>query len=151
MEWPIEVDIDKRKPESKLSPIRDGAFHDISVYTKGRVLVEGTEESRIERVSFRNILLRMTGYENIQKVKKLNRGTTQDVKGLADYGPTPRSMIFAFTKGLLLEGIATEWPAREGSARPPIAQPSSATISRTYSSPTSRAAHHCLGRAPFAS
>jgi hypothetical protein len=111
VEWPIEVDIDKRTPQSKLSHIRDVAFSDITMYTKGRVLVEGTGDSPIERVSFRNILVRVPGYENIQKVKKLNGGTTQDVKGLPDYGPTPAAMIFAFTKGLWLDGIATEWPA----------------------------------------
>ena len=111
VEWPIEIDIDKRTPESRLSRIRDLAFSGITMYTKGRVLVEGVPESPIERVSFRDVLLRVTGYENIQKVKKLNGGTTENVKGLPDYGPTPAALIFAFTKGLTLDGIVTEWPA----------------------------------------
>jgi hypothetical protein len=110
VECPIEVDIDKRTPESRLSRIRDIEFSDVTMYTKGRVLVEGTAESPLERIGFHNILLRVTGYEDIRKVRKLNGGTTQNVKGLPDYGPTPAAMISAFTKGLTLDGIVTEWP-----------------------------------------
>jgi hypothetical protein len=109
--WPIEVDIDKRTPESRLSHIRDIAFSDIGIYTKGRVLVEGTPESPVERVSLRNIVMRMTGYENIQKAKKMNGGGTNALNGLPDYGPTPAAMIFAFIKGLWLDGVATDWPS----------------------------------------
>lgn len=110
VEWPIEVDVDKRAPDSRLSRIRDVAFSDITVYTKGRALLEGTPESPIERVSFRNILLRMTGYEDIHKAKKMSGGPANALKGLTDYGPTPAAMIFAYVKGLWLDGVATEWP-----------------------------------------
>lgn len=46
VEWPIEVDIGKRTPESP-----------------------------IENISFRNVLLRMTGYEKIDRVKKMTGGS----------------------------------------------------------------------------
>jgi hypothetical protein len=116
VEWPIEVDIIKRAPESRLSHIRDVAFGDITIYSKGRVIyskgrvrVEGMPDSLIERVSFRNLLLRIPGYEDIRKVKKLIRGTTKGVAGLPDYGPMPAALIFAFAQGLTLDGIGTEW------------------------------------------
>ena len=111
VEWPIEIDIDKRTAASRLSRIRDVSFNGITIYTKGRVLVEGTPESPIERVSFRDVLMRMGGYERIDRVKKLNGGTTSGVTGLPDYGPTPAAMIFAYVKGLTLDGVATVWPS----------------------------------------
>lgn len=111
VEWPIVIDVDKRTPESRLSHIRDVAFSDITVYTKGRILVEGTPESPIEQISFRNVLMRMTGYENIAKVRKMRGGAKSDAGGMPDYGPTPAAMIFGFVKGLVLDGITTVWPS----------------------------------------
>jgi len=111
VEWPIEVDIDKRTAQSRLSHIRDIGFSDITVYTRGRILVEGTAESPIEHISFRNVLLRMSGYEKIDRVKKMNGGSKTSASGMPDYGPTPAAMIFAYVKGLMLDGIATVWPS----------------------------------------
>jgi hypothetical protein len=111
VEWPIEVDIDKRTAQSRLSHIRDVFFSDITVYTKGRILVEGTPDSFIEQVTFRNVLMRMTGYEKIDRVKKMNGGSKTSAAGMPDYGPTPAALIFAYVKGLRLDGITTVWPA----------------------------------------
>jgi hypothetical protein len=110
VEWPIVVDVDKRTAESRLSHIRDVSFSDITVYGKGRVLVQGLPESPIENLTFRNVILRMTGYEKIEKVKKMRGGAKTQAEGLPDYGPTPAAMIFAFVKHLALDGITTVWP-----------------------------------------
>jgi len=111
VEWPIEVDIDKRTPESRLSHIRDISFDGITIYTKGRVLAEGTPESPLEEISFRDVLMRMTGYERIDHVKKLNGGSKgAGAAGMPDYGPTPAALIFAYVKGLSLDGVTTVWP-----------------------------------------
>jgi len=91
--------------------VRDISFNAITIYTKGRILVEGTPESLIDRISFHDILMRMAGYEKIESVKKLNGGTTAGVPGLPDYGPTPAAMVFAYAKGLTLDGITTLWPS----------------------------------------
>jgi hypothetical protein len=114
VEWPIVVDVDKRTAESRLSHIRDVGFSDITIYGKGRVLVEGTPESPIEQISFHNVLMRMTGYENIAKVRKLRGGAKTEASGMPDYGPTPAAMIFGFVKGLDLHGITTVWPDTPG-------------------------------------
>jgi hypothetical protein len=111
VEWPIEVDIDRRTAQSRLSHIRDIGFSDITVYTKGRILVEGTEDSPIENVAFRNVTMRMTGYEKIDRVHKMNGGAKTSAPGMPDYGPTPAAMIFAYVKGLLLDGVTTVWPS----------------------------------------
>jgi hypothetical protein len=115
VEWPIEVDIDRRTAQSRLSHIRDIAFSDITVYTKGRILVEGSEESPIENVTFRNVLMRLNGYEKIDRVHKMSGGAKTSAPGMPDYGPTPAAMIFAYVKGLLLDGVSTTWPSDAGS------------------------------------
>jgi hypothetical protein len=111
VEWPIVVDIEKRTEASRLSHIRDVAFSDITVYTKGRILAEGMPESPIERLSFRNVLLRMNGYEQIKAAKKLRGGAHGAAEGMPDYGATPAAMIFAYIKGLTVDDVATAWPS----------------------------------------
>jgi hypothetical protein len=109
VEWPIVVDIEKRTAESKLSRIRDVTFSDITLYTKGRILAEGTPDSPLEMISFRNILMRVTGYEEIERVKKLRGGSKTVAAGMPDYGAVPAAMIFADIKGLDLSGITIAW------------------------------------------
>lgn len=110
LEWPIVVDIEKRTADSKLSHIRDVSFSDITVYTKGRVLAEGMPESPIEQLRFRNLLMRMAGYEEIKGAHKMRGGAKTVAEGMPDYGSTPAALIFAHIKGLYLEGIGTAWP-----------------------------------------
>ncbi|HLH17227.1 MAG TPA: glycosyl hydrolase family 28 protein [Bryobacteraceae bacterium] len=117
VEWPIAVEVDKRAAGSRLSQIRDVAFSDLTMYTKGRVLAQGLPESPIENLSFRNILMRMTGYEEIARVKKMSGGAKRGLAGLPDYGPTPAAMIFAYIHGLALDGFGTLWPAGAGPER----------------------------------
>ena len=113
VEWPIVLDVSKRNEGSKLGRMRDIAFSDITIYTKGRVMAAGTPESPLEGIHFRNVVMRMTGYENIAKVHKMRGGAKTEAAGMPDYGPTPAAMIFAFIKGLTLDGIATVWPGEK--------------------------------------
>ena len=75
----------------------------------GRLLAEGTPDSPLEMVSFRNILMRVTGYEKVEGVKKLRGGAKTVASGMPDYGPVPAAMIFAHIKGLDLNGIDIAW------------------------------------------
>ncbi|HKB90201.1 MAG TPA: glycoside hydrolase family 28 protein, partial [Opitutaceae bacterium] len=93
LEWPIVVDIEKRTETSRLGGIRDVAFSDITIYTKGRILVEGTPDSRIENISFRNVLVHMSGYEQIKGGHKMRGGSNTVADGMPDYGPIPAAMI----------------------------------------------------------
>ncbi len=111
VEWPIVIDVDKRTGASRLSRMRDIAFSDITIYTKGRILAQGLPDSPIEGLGFRNVLMRMNGFEKIQGVKRMRGGAKTEAAGLPDYGPAPAAMIFAFVRGLTLDGITTFWPS----------------------------------------
>jgi Glycosyl hydrolases family 28 len=110
VEWPIVVDVERRAPESKLSHISDVSFSDIGVVTKGRILVEGMPESPIERLSFHNVFLRVTGYEKLEGVKKLRGRTVKGAKDNVDYGPTPAAIILAHAKPITIDSLDIAWP-----------------------------------------
>jgi len=109
VEWPIVVDIEKRTAESRVSRIRDVSFSDITVHTSGRVLVAGMKQSPVERLSFRNLQMRVTGYERVEGVRKPRGGTTT-LRPDNDYGSTPAAAIFANVRGLTVDGLDIVWP-----------------------------------------
>jgi hypothetical protein len=110
VEWPIVVDVEKRTAESRLSRIRNVDFSDITITTRGRVMVTGLPESPLERIGFRNIAISVLGYEEIAKVKKMRGGSHTVAPGTPDYGPTPAAMIFAHVNGLTVDGVSVTWP-----------------------------------------
>lgn len=103
-EWPIVVEISKRTADSGLSAIRDVAFSDLTVYTKGRVRVSGLPERAIEGVSFRNVEIRTTGYEPLKAAKPGREGPL-------DPASIPAACIFTHVRGLSLDGVSIMWPA----------------------------------------
>jgi len=64
-------------------------------------------------VSFRQVSLRVGGYEVIKTARKMRGGSKTVAEGTPDYAPTPAAFIFAFIKGLTLDGIAVTWPAAD--------------------------------------
>ena len=81
------LDITNRNEASRLGDILEVAFKDITVYTTGRIVVEGTRESLIENLSFRDVLMRMTGYESFEKVHKMRGGAKRAASRVPDCGP----------------------------------------------------------------
>jgi polygalacturonase len=109
VEWPIEIDIEKRAENSKISHIRDVALSDISMVTKGRVLIEGMPESLIDTLTMRNVIMRITGYEQIKGAHK-NRGGNGGLKEAVDFGSVPAALIFGNARNIDLNGIHVLWP-----------------------------------------
>jgi hypothetical protein len=117
IEYPIFLDLEKRSEQSVLSRIRDVVFSDIQIQGKGRVLVEGLPERPLENLSFRNISVRVTGFEPIEKQTKPRgvaniRPTTPET----DYANVPAAMIFANIRGLNLRDLRVIWEAPGGEA-----------------------------------
>jgi hypothetical protein len=105
-EYPIFLDLEKRTEDSRLSRIRDVSFSDIRILTEGRVLVGSLPGRPIENLTFRNILMRITGVEPLNDLRKPRgvariRPATRDI----DYSAAPAAMIFANVQGLKLRDV----------------------------------------------
>ena len=109
VEWPIEIDIEKRNEKSKVSHIRNISLSDITMETKGRVLIEGMPESLIDTLTMRNVVMHVTGYEQIRNAHK-NRGGNGGLAEAVDFGATPAALIFGNAKNIDLSGIRVTWP-----------------------------------------
>jgi hypothetical protein len=70
IEYPIFLDLEQRGEDSAIGRIRDVSFSDISIRSKGRVLVGGLPDRPLENVSFCNLLMRVTGFEEVEHQHK---------------------------------------------------------------------------------
>jgi hypothetical protein len=112
IEYPIFLDLEKRGDDSRQSRIRDVSFSDIRILSEGRVLVGGMPAQPIENLSFRNITMRVTGFEAVEKQRKPRgvakiRPATRDT----DYSTAPAALIFANVRGLSLRDVRVIWDA----------------------------------------
>ena len=113
-EYPIFLDLEQRGEGSTLGRIRDVSFSDISIRGKGRVLVAGSPERPLENMSFRNILMRVTGFENVAKEHKPRGvGKIRNSTPETDYAPVPAAFIFANIHGLDLRDVRVTWDTKE--------------------------------------
>lgn len=117
-EWPIVVDVEKRTNASRLSRVRDIAFSDLTIYTRGRVMVGGQPDSPLENIGFRNVVLRVAGYEAIKAAKKMRGGSSTVAENTPDYAATPAAFIFDHIRGLALDGVTVLWPAATAEPTP---------------------------------
>jgi hypothetical protein len=120
LEWPIVVDLEKRTEESRLSHIADISFSDITITTKGRIMVSGLPNHPVENLSFRNITVRSTGYEEIKSAKKMRGGSKTVAANTPDYAAQPAAFIFDFVKGLALSDLTVIWPEPAAKAAAPL-------------------------------
>ena len=112
-EWPIFIDLEKRQPDSRVSTVRDVRYEDIVIHSQGRVLMAGMPDQPLESISLRNVLFRVTGFEEIAKTNKPRGGRAQPVTRETNYGPAPAAMAFANIRGLELDGVRVTWDAPE--------------------------------------
>jgi len=112
IEYPILIDLEKRQTDSRTGRIRDVSFSNLRVRGEGRVLVAGMPEQPLENFTFRNLALRVTGFEPVEKQRK-PRGSSRvsPAPREGDYAPVPAALIFANIKGLDLRDMRVTWDA----------------------------------------
>ncbi len=110
IEYPILIDLEKRQADSRTGRIRDVSFSDLRIRTEGRVLVAGMPEQPLENFMFRNLALRVTGFEPVETQRK-PRGSSRvsPAPRELDYAPVPAALIFANLKGLDLRDVKVIW------------------------------------------
>jgi hypothetical protein len=110
--YPIYIDLDRRSADSRQSRIRDITFSDITVQTKGRVLVTGMPAQPLENLIFRNLFMRMTGFEAIEGASQpKGSASTGNVAQKINYAPAPAALAVAYAKGVTLDGVQVHWDA----------------------------------------
>lgn len=110
IEYPIFIDLEKRSVDSRTGRIRDVSFSDIRIRTKGRILAAGMPAQPLENLTFRNIAMRVTGFEAVESQRK-PRGVARmpPAPRDMDYASVPAAMIFANIRGLILDSVRVIW------------------------------------------
>jgi hypothetical protein len=112
--WPIFVDLDKRWPgQARMSAVRDVNFSDIRIHGKGRVRIAGMPERFVENVTLRNVQMRATGFEPVEKARKPAGGRAQPARPEADFGNVSAAFIFANARGICLDQVRILWDLGE--------------------------------------
>ncbi len=110
IEYPIIVDLEKRTPESRVSRVRDVLFSNIRIQSKGRVLVAGMPEQKLENIRLDGVSMRVTGFEDVEKQHKPRGVKDQPNAPRAnDYASVTAAMAFANIHGLDLHGVRLIW------------------------------------------
>ncbi|MCX5684540.1 MAG: glycosyl hydrolase family 28 protein [Planctomycetota bacterium] len=104
---PIFMDIEKRRPDSKIGRIRDVTMENIDIRTGTGLLIQGMPESLIENLTLRNITVRVDRPDDYAKRKKPVGGnrTTHDERDTC-FARLPSYAAIANVKGLTLEGLS---------------------------------------------
>jgi polygalacturonase len=106
---PLFIDIEKRHPDSKVGTIRDVTFQDMDILTGTGCLLQGMPESPIERLTLRNITLRVEQPDDYAKRRKPvgGRRTTKDDRDTL-YARMPSYCAIAHVKGLTVDGLKVQ-------------------------------------------
>ncbi len=105
--YPIFVDIEKRRPDSRISQVRDLNFSDLSIFSDNGILIQGMSRGRIEGVSMRNITMRVDRAANYAKRKKHVGGKTEKTEDRREtvFARQPSYVTLANIDGLTVNGL----------------------------------------------
>jgi len=114
IEYPIFIDVEKRKPDSKPSLVRDISFNNLIIHTRGRALVGSMPDNPLQNLSFRNVFMRVAGFVPVEGVKKTRGSANVLAAGReTDYAEVPAAFIFANVRGLELQDVRVVWDSTE--------------------------------------
>jgi polygalacturonase len=105
--FPIFVDIEKRRANSRIGKIRDLSFSDISILSDNGILIQGMSSSRIENVSIRNVTVRVDKAFDYSKRKKHVGGKTEQTEDQREtiYARKPSYVTLTNIDGLTVNGL----------------------------------------------
>jgi hypothetical protein len=106
--YPIYVDIDKRRPESTLGQINGLTFSDIDIRTKGSILIAGQKDAPIRDLTFRNVRMEVVNPTELTGPKPGGNRNRQKQAGTEDFSDVNASATFAHVHGLRIEGFSIQ-------------------------------------------
>ena len=112
--YPIFVDIEKRRADSRIGGVRDLSFSDISILSDNGILIQGMTAGRIENVSLRNITMRIDRAADYAKRKKHVGGKVEATEDRREtiYARQPSYVTLANIDGLTVDGLRVLIPDR---------------------------------------
>jgi polygalacturonase len=69
-EYPIFIDIDRKKQEYAFGKIDGVQFNNLTIETRGNILIGGQKTAMIENISFENITMKIASASDLSKIQK---------------------------------------------------------------------------------
>jgi polygalacturonase len=121
-DYPIYLDLDRRTDESPLGVVRDVTLSDLTVRSRGNILVNGHPDSRIDQLTLRNIEFRVTEPVDLTTLRGKPRGNAliQPLRQMIDYARENAHVTIAHVDGLVVDSIRLSGTQDDREARAPL-------------------------------
>lgn len=105
-EYPLFIDIDRKRPDDKLGLIRNIGFQNLSITTGGKILITGNPQSMIENLTINNCLLSIEEETDFSDASK-PRGNKNfpKLEGSIDRARVDAHFTMGYIRGLNLSDI----------------------------------------------
>ncbi|MCU0881814.1 MAG: glycosyl hydrolase family 28 protein [Hyphomonadaceae bacterium] len=122
-EYPVFIDIDTRQPDSAAGwgRVRDIAFEQVQIATRGNILIQGQPGHDVEGLSFSDVTMRVASAVDVTQINGKPRGNRAHAPrtGAADYSNLAGHFVLGHVDGLGLANVVTQ-AATPGDARAPL-------------------------------
>ena len=105
--FPIFVDIEKRRKDSRIGKVRDLSFSDITIVSDNGILIQGMDASKVQNLSLRNITMRVDRAFDYATRKKRVGGSTEQTEDRRRtiYARKPSYCTLANIDGLTVDAL----------------------------------------------
>lgn len=105
-EYPIFIDVDKKRPTDGYGLVRDNTFNNLKIATSGKIMITGRPEVPIENLFFSNITFYINNEQDFSEAKK-PRGNKNfpNLETSIDRSSVPAHLTFGHIKGLHLNNV----------------------------------------------
>lgn len=109
-EYPIFIDVDKKRPDDTYGLVRNNTFSDLTIVTSGKILITGRPEIPIENVLMSNINLTLQNEADFSKAKK-PRGNKNfpKLENSLDRAPVSAHFTFGHINGLYMNNVTINY------------------------------------------
>jgi parallel beta-helix repeat protein len=106
-EYPIFIDVDKKRPDDEYGLVRNNTFSDLMIVTSGKILITGRPEIPIRDLVMRNISFALQNEADFSEAKK-PRGNKNfpKLESSLDRSSIPAHFTLGYISGLHLDNVS---------------------------------------------
>jgi parallel beta-helix repeat protein len=106
-EYPIFIDVDKKRPDDTYGLIRNNTFSDLKIISAGKILITGRPEIPIENLFMSNISFALENEADFSEAKK-PRGNKNfpKLESSLDRSSIPAHLTFGHINGLYMDNVS---------------------------------------------